>query len=191
MGRLDKDRQARIEPERVQYAKQKIKDLGIDITFESSTRIEFQFNGSLVKFFPYSGWHTGKTIKDGRGLSALIRQIAPVKPVPYAIKIQTKRDIFIIEKISEDGRTILKGSRILCGCCGHPVGSIAYDLKSPFLSNDFFAALIDGTLQRAPLGVKHTICNHYLFTLQNSYDFVSLHNYLKAYPDEQGESQKA
>ena len=37
--------------------------------------IEFEYKGQPVKYFPYSGWATGKTIKDGRGLKNLIKQI--------------------------------------------------------------------------------------------------------------------
>lgn len=37
--------------------------------------IEFEYKGHIVKYFPYSGWATGKTIKDGRGLMNLINQL--------------------------------------------------------------------------------------------------------------------
>ncbi len=50
----------------------------IDPPFNSKNfddRIEFDFNGSKIKFYPYSGWATGKTIKDGRGLENLLKQL--------------------------------------------------------------------------------------------------------------------
>lgn len=75
MPRLDLDRQEKLEHKRIDYAKKNIIELGYDITFESDKEIHFYFKGSLIKFFPYSGWHTGKTIKDGRGINKLLKQI--------------------------------------------------------------------------------------------------------------------
>ncbi len=37
--------------------------------------IEFEYKGHSIKYFPYSEWATGKTIKDGRGLMNLINQL--------------------------------------------------------------------------------------------------------------------
>lgn len=75
MARLNYGRQEALEIQRVQYAKKQITDLGYTIIFENSTQLNFEFNGSVIQFFPYSGWHTGKTIKDGRGLNKLLSQI--------------------------------------------------------------------------------------------------------------------
>lgn len=75
MPRLDTDRQKELEPKRLEYAKEQIVALGYEIIAEEKTRIDFIFNGSKIQFFPYSGWHTGKTIQDGRGLKNLLRQI--------------------------------------------------------------------------------------------------------------------
>lgn len=75
MSRLDKGRQERLEPVRMDYAERKLRELGYEITGKNDIAIEFTFKGSTVKLFPYSGWHTGKTIKDGRGLNNLLRQI--------------------------------------------------------------------------------------------------------------------
>jgi len=52
-----------------------IEKLGYTVTGESKTYISFEFKGHPVKLFPYSGWHTGKTIQDGRGLKNLLDQI--------------------------------------------------------------------------------------------------------------------
>lgn len=73
--RIDAERQAELEPQRIQTAKDEITALGYDITFESATEIRFVFMGKTVNYFPYSGWHSGATIKDGRGLHNLLRQI--------------------------------------------------------------------------------------------------------------------
>ena len=73
--RLDIDRQLELEPIRMKTCKEKIESLGFNVISDESTRLTFQFKGSLVQFWPYSGWHTGKTIEDGRGFNKLLEQI--------------------------------------------------------------------------------------------------------------------
>lgn len=75
MKRLDTDRQNELEPKRLAYAKEQITRLGFQITYQDEKEIRFEFQGETVKFFPYTGWATGKTIKDGRGLNNLLKQI--------------------------------------------------------------------------------------------------------------------
>lgn len=75
-NRQDTDRQSKLEPKRIQYAKEKIEGLGYDIIDESTTRISFLFKKQVVTFFPYSGWATGITINDGRGIDELLKQIS-------------------------------------------------------------------------------------------------------------------
>jgi len=76
MARLDTERQAELEPKRMEYATKALHAAGIKSVFAvSDTCLKFDFNGSNVTFFPYSGWHTGKTIKDGRGLQKLLNQL--------------------------------------------------------------------------------------------------------------------
>lgn len=73
--RIDKDRQYMLEPKRLEYAKKKIEELGYNVLKCSETELRFDFNNHHVYFFPYSGWHSGSEIKDGRGLQKLLRQI--------------------------------------------------------------------------------------------------------------------
>ena len=73
--RLDSDRQKELEPKRIQFAKEAIDEVGYRITYEDKTKIQFQFKGEIVTLFPYSGWHTGKSIVDGRGIEKLLEQI--------------------------------------------------------------------------------------------------------------------
>lgn len=75
MSRLNIERQEKLEPLRMTVAIEKITALGYEITFQDETRLEFIFRGHRIKYFPYSGWATGLTIKDGRGLSKLLKQI--------------------------------------------------------------------------------------------------------------------
>lgn len=75
MARQDIDRQNKLEPKRMQHAKKQIEALGFQVfEFDKSTLV-FQFKDHEIKYFPYSGWASGKTIKDGRGLERLINQI--------------------------------------------------------------------------------------------------------------------
>lgn len=74
--RLDVERQNELEPKRWEYAIAKLNELGITNIIEvSKHEITFSFNGNWIKFFPYTGWHTGKGIKDGRGITKLLNQL--------------------------------------------------------------------------------------------------------------------
>lgn len=75
MARLDIEKQKRLEPKRLQYAKNKLKELGIDITHEENTLIEFQHKNNIIKLFPYSGWWSGKGIGSDRGINKLLDKL--------------------------------------------------------------------------------------------------------------------
>lgn len=75
MARLDTERQERLEPCRIEYAAKRIEELGFEIVQRDNTQIQFIHKGQTVTFFPYSGWATGKSIKDGRGLQKLLKQL--------------------------------------------------------------------------------------------------------------------
>ncbi len=76
MARLDIERQKELEPIRVDYAIDALHECGIEnMVVLNQNCIEFFFKGEKVKLFPYSGWHTGKSIKDGRGIDKLLKQL--------------------------------------------------------------------------------------------------------------------
>lgn len=75
MSRLDKEKQLELEPKRINHAIDKITSLGFKIIVETNTMISFEFKNEVVFFYPYSGWHTGKSIKDGRGINNLLKQL--------------------------------------------------------------------------------------------------------------------
>lgn len=75
MSRLDIERQNKLEPKRINETIEVIKSLDIEVYNVTKTSFQFQYNGSPITFFPYSGWHTGKTINDGRGFYKLLKQI--------------------------------------------------------------------------------------------------------------------
>lgn len=59
----------------MQYAIDEIERLGYKIDLRDDKKIKFQFKGETVTLYPYSGWHSGKSINDGRGIKELIDQI--------------------------------------------------------------------------------------------------------------------
>lgn len=73
--RLDIERQNKLEPIRLRTAINEIQKLGLTILNCTDKMIEFEYKGSNIKYYPYSGWATGKTIKDGRGLYNLLKQL--------------------------------------------------------------------------------------------------------------------
>lgn len=78
MSRLDTERQNRLEPKRMAKAIEEIEKRGYTVIQLNETSLKFKVDDigdSYVTYFPYSGWHTGRSIKDGRGLSKLLRQL--------------------------------------------------------------------------------------------------------------------
>ncbi len=63
------------QPERFSYAIRKLEKLGFEIYRITETAFKFDFQGNEITLFPYSGWYTGKGIKDGRGIHNLLKQI--------------------------------------------------------------------------------------------------------------------
>lgn len=69
-----------LKKERFEFAVFQLTENAIDISNESNEScIVFYHNEHRVLFYPFSGWHTGKSIKDGRGINKLLKQIKPSK----------------------------------------------------------------------------------------------------------------
>lgn len=75
MARLDIDRQKEFEPKRMDYAMTQLRRRGYKPVQHGHDLITFMYKGQEIKLFPYSGWHTGKTINDGRGIGRLLSQL--------------------------------------------------------------------------------------------------------------------
>lgn len=82
----NRERQQELQPERVEYARTRLEALGYSVTEINATTLQFTFRGSPVTLYPYSGWFTGKTVKDGRGIMNLLKQI----PMRWALRRQEK-----------------------------------------------------------------------------------------------------
>lgn len=74
-NRLDQDREAKLQPERMEYAIKKLHALGYVSLTHDETTITFFHKGEKIKLFPYSGWHQGKGIVEGRGIDNLLKQL--------------------------------------------------------------------------------------------------------------------
>lgn len=60
---------------RMKYALEQLREIGI-VPFETNdTTIKFHHKGEVVRFYPFTGWASGKTIKDKRGIKNLINQL--------------------------------------------------------------------------------------------------------------------
>lgn len=75
MKRIDKERQKQLEPQRINFAIEELTKRNIEVFNVTSTSLQFNHKGHVITFFPFSGWHTGKTIKDGRGIKNLLKQL--------------------------------------------------------------------------------------------------------------------
>lgn len=74
--RLDKERQQELEPKRMEYAKEQLNKLGITfmVSFDGKG-IQFIWKDQPCWLYPFTGWHTGKSIKDRRGINNLLKQL--------------------------------------------------------------------------------------------------------------------
>lgn len=64
------------EPKRIEYAKKQLESMGFSGCWDEKQRcLCFMYKGSVIKFHPFAGWASGKTIKDGRGLNNLLKQL--------------------------------------------------------------------------------------------------------------------
>lgn len=75
MARLGINRQRELEPKRIRFAVDLLESKGFEITYIDNTKIKFVYSDHPVTLYPYSGWHTGKSIKDGRGIENLLKQL--------------------------------------------------------------------------------------------------------------------
>jgi len=75
-NRLNKEREKEYNPKRLAFAKDEFIKHNIPIIASDNVSITIQHNGGqVVKIYPYSGWFTGKGVKDGRGIKNLLKQI--------------------------------------------------------------------------------------------------------------------
>jgi hypothetical protein len=74
-GRLDQEREQRLQPRRMATTQASLESMGYEVEQSGPALLTFQHNGATVWFWPYSGWFSGKTVRDGRGFENLARQL--------------------------------------------------------------------------------------------------------------------
>lgn len=80
-NRINQEREAKLQPKRMQTAIDellKLDTLDSGIEKVNETKIRFIYKGETVTYYPYSGWASGKSIKDGRGIDNLLNQLKSV-----------------------------------------------------------------------------------------------------------------
>lgn len=76
----NRDRQAELEPERINAARQQFDRLKLKYDYNTAMRcFVIQYHTGLIFFYPYTGWFSGKRIGDGRGILKLIKRIYQFK----------------------------------------------------------------------------------------------------------------
>src|SRR5687767_4057500 len=73
--RLDQERQKELEPQRMDYAEEKLGELGIACIRLTNGELEFEWQGKAIKLFAYSGWWSGPVIGSGRGINQLVQKL--------------------------------------------------------------------------------------------------------------------
>lgn len=75
MPRININRQKELGPKRMAFAIKALKEKGIDAVKVNDGKLEFEYGGAVISFWPYSGWHSGKSIESGRGIKNLLKQL--------------------------------------------------------------------------------------------------------------------
>jgi hypothetical protein len=74
-NRLDQEREALLQPERMSTCIKTLVDMGFDVVQIDHTQLEFKFKGNVIKLYPYSGWFTGKGVGSDRGFNKLLKRL--------------------------------------------------------------------------------------------------------------------
>ncbi len=61
--------------DRMEFAEKALHKMGYYTTTVGHKELRFEHEDETIKFFPYTGWATGKTIQDGRGIENLLKQL--------------------------------------------------------------------------------------------------------------------
>lgn len=74
-NRLDQEREKQLTPKRLEYAYNKLTELGYEVEIQPcKTRLHIHRKpNKIVVLFAYSGWWSGKGVGSGRGVHELIK----------------------------------------------------------------------------------------------------------------------
>lgn len=65
----------RLEPGRVQYAVEQLTKRGFEIHYQDHNTVQFWYKDNIITIYPYTGWYTGKGVKNGRGIQNLLNEL--------------------------------------------------------------------------------------------------------------------
>lgn len=71
-----KEKKLLLEAQRVKNAQALLTKSGIAFTMQNPVNIIINHDGHQISFWPYTGWHSGKSITAGRGIKNLIKQLS-------------------------------------------------------------------------------------------------------------------
>lgn len=94
-------------------------------------------------------------------------------------KIEVKKmvDLIIVER--SEGNSILKDSKLFCGCCGKPLATAKKKLTLPFKSDVLHKGVKGKSYEISVLGMRHKTCGHTMFGFKQKYSFMRLADYLQ------------
>lgn len=74
------EQRGNIEPKRFEYAIKKLEEAGARVTpkNDGSKSLLVEYKHIKVTFYPFTGWASGKNIKDGRGIHNLLKQLEAI-----------------------------------------------------------------------------------------------------------------
>lgn len=63
-------------PGRADYAKKRLREIGITRITEEGYTLVFDYKGRKIRYSPFTGGYTGKGLEPGKGLENLIKKIS-------------------------------------------------------------------------------------------------------------------
>lgn len=78
-NRLNQEREAELQPKRMESCKAKLVELGYNVKIVDHTQLQFTAKGNRIDFWPYSGWFSGKGVGSGRGFAKLLNKLEAMK----------------------------------------------------------------------------------------------------------------
>lgn len=69
-------RRFRREPGRIEYDRAQLEDMGYEVHLsECGKMLYFTHRNATIRLWPYTGWFSGKTVIDDRGVDILLEQL--------------------------------------------------------------------------------------------------------------------
>lgn len=74
-----KKRRDKLEPSRVEFAVNKLMEIGCEVAYNDYAKcVFFSIKGIKGKIYPFTGWYSAKGIGSDRGIKRLIKKLGEV-----------------------------------------------------------------------------------------------------------------